>query len=300
MNQEKECPKCLLWGTGLIFKKYINQIKFHEACGNLEIVGVTSNEKVFVKYRDITFIEKQELTKIEFDYIICMTGKGAYIQIVEEAQELGLKKCIFSYEIFSHSRVELHKYMELKKNTPSIFSNNCWGGVTYSDLDLEFKSPMINMFVREQDYLKLLGNPKQYMSYSLELKECLYTEVYNRYYPVCKCGDIELHFNHYASFEEAKECWERRKKRIDWNNLFVMMYTENVEVAEAFNKLPYPRKVCFVPFEHEAESLVYVPFRNFEKMKERPFWEVVIGMAQGKWEFYNPIDLLMECKIRMP
>ena len=38
--------------------------------------------------------------------------------------------------------------LNLRKNPPSIFSKNCWGGLTYHSLDLEFTSPFINMFLR--------------------------------------------------------------------------------------------------------------------------------------------------------
>ena len=36
--------------------------------------------------------------------------------------------------------------------------------------------------------------------------------------------DIEIHFNHYISFEEAKNKWDERKRRINYDNIYIVMY----------------------------------------------------------------------------
>ena len=79
------------------------------------------------------------------------------------------------------------------------------------------------MYESTEDYLKFLSDPKRYIAEDLELVEMGYNETLKINFPIAKCGDILLNFNHYESFETANECWERRKKRIDWDNLFVMM-----------------------------------------------------------------------------
>jgi uncharacterized protein (DUF1919 family) len=47
------------------------------------------------------------------------------------------------------------------------------------------------------------------MEQELELSHMDYGSVE---YPVCMCGDIELYFSHYTSYESAVENWEKRKK----------------------------------------------------------------------------------------
>ena len=53
---------------------------------------------------------------------------------------------------------------------------------------------------------------------------------------------------HYGSFAEAKEIWERRKGRIDSNNMGVMLTNWGGEesVIRDFEKLPFKHKVAFV------------------------------------------------------
>ena len=44
----------------------------------------------------------------------------------------------------------------------------------------------------------------------------------NNYFPIgTLCDTVEIHFLHYSSIEDAEEKWNRRVKRINWNNLFV-------------------------------------------------------------------------------
>lgn len=49
-----------------------------------------------------------------------------------------------------------------KNVNPTIISQNCIGGVIYSDLGLKFSSPTINMFIEDNDFVKLAENPRQY------------------------------------------------------------------------------------------------------------------------------------------
>ncbi|MGG7147249.1 DUF1919 domain-containing protein [Clostridium butyricum] len=56
---------------------------------------------------------------------------------------------------------------------------------------------------------------------------------------------VILQFSLKITVRSANECWERRKKLIDWNNLFVMMYTEDRNLANEFVKLPY-KKMCYL------------------------------------------------------
>jgi uncharacterized protein (DUF1919 family) len=70
-------------------------------------------------------------------------------------------------------------------------------------------------------------------------------------FPVCVLGDsgIEIHFLHYKTEQEAKDKWERRIRRMDWENLFVKYDCgkdyANKESVEKFLNLPYPNKLIF-------------------------------------------------------
>ena len=109
-------------------------------------------------------------------------------------------------------------------------------------------------------------------------------------YPVVKLGDIELNMNHYRSFDEAVKTWERRTARINWDNLFVTMHTEDEKILQEFDALPYEKKACFVSFKSDLPSAWYI---NPELRKGLPFWGIIVRFAQGSPLCYDPFDMLL-------
>ena len=113
----------------------------------------------------------------------------------------------------------------------------------YYDLGLPFLSPTINLSIFHSDFMKFLNHLPEYLEsdvYPLEVK--------GAYYPVgeIRYGEesVRLNFIHYASFEESRNKWNERKKRVDPENLFILEFIElaNPEMIEEFSRLPYPNK----------------------------------------------------------
>ena len=73
---------------------------------------------------------------------------------------------------------------------------------------------------------------------------------------------MEVHFLHYASENEAVEKWGRRKKRINFDNLFVKFCDRDLcsdDEITAFAKLEFKNKVFFSSRENRAgSSLVFL------------------------------------------
>lgn len=164
-------------------------------------------------------------------------------------------------------RIEWRLYKEIKRfflrnRTPSIIASNCNGAFIYYDMKLKFMSPTINLSFDMNDYVKLLENLEWYMDQNIEKYE---DERFD--YPTGMLGDIEIRFNHYKTFEEAVEKWEARKKRINWNNLFIIGIDGDNCTYESmcrFDALPYKNKVIFThkPYP-EIKSAFYI--KGFEK-----------------------------------
>lgn len=288
---------CLLWGTGEVFRDNVNLVKYHEQNNQFHIVGITSTTRIYSEFEGYRYIPKENIMQMYFDFVVVMARGSVFKDIFYEAVNMGIsKEKIYSYKVFSYSVFDIERYSRLRKDTPTIFSNNCWGGLMYHALGLEFRSPLINGFESDDDYLKLITNPKNYMEKKLNLIE-MKTEG-KMQYPVCGCEDICLHFNHVTSFAEADMSWETRKKRVNWDNLFVEMFTENAEIAKEFSKLPYKKKICFVPFQTDEPSLIYLEFRDMEGMREIPLWKIVNGMATGAYPYYDPFVLLETGEIK--
>ena len=66
---------------------------------------------------------------------------------------------------------KLHRKIMQKRNKNmdfTIIAQNCIGGVIYSDLGLQFLSPTINMFIEDENFVKLVENLEYYFSISAE------------------------------------------------------------------------------------------------------------------------------------
>lgn len=106
----------------------------------------------------------------------------------------------------------------LKNKNFTILCSNCIGGIIYHHLNMEFLSPTVNLWIRQYDFVKFIKRPKWYLAQPLQFIETKYS------FPVAMLGDIKIHFNHSTSSAEAANDWNRRKERINWDNLYVILY----------------------------------------------------------------------------
>ena len=140
----------------------------------------------------------------------------------------------------------------VKNNNFTIISNNCTAGFIYHDLGMQFKTPTINLFFKTDQYITFLKDLDYYLKCPLE-------EVENseRSYPVgiLKSNDknkidIYVYFNHYNSFSEAKEKWEDRKKRVNYNNIcFILDFYDSaydVKLIDEFNEIDEKDKIVLI------------------------------------------------------
>ena len=136
----------------------------------------------------------------------------------------------------------------------TFISQNCIGGVLYHDLGLQFLSPMINTFIPEPGFVKLVLNLRHYMEQELVVR-------WHETYPVGMLEDVEIHFMHYETCKDAKEAWNRRKQRINWDKIFVIGTDRDgfdETVYELWKQVKYP-KILFTAHPEFTEDAVYFP-----------------------------------------
>ena len=150
----------------------------------------------------------------------------------------------------------------MKNHNFTILSQNCIGGVIYSDLGEKFLSPTVNLYMDSLDFIKFLENIEYYLN--IEKMEFTKSE-----YPIGYLEDLIIHFVHYKNAREAQEKWNERKKRINWENLFVIMTDRdgcNPEIMHRFDKLPYKNKIMFTHQKEKYDWAIYL--KRYEKEKE--------------------------------
>lgn len=116
----------------------------------------------------------------------------------------------------------LHRRRQMRRAltnpNPSFLCPNCIGGILFHDLGLQFRSPTVNLMLRQTDFVKLVLNLDEYLA-----RELRFFPIPDAHFPCARLGDIVIHFTHYANEQEAARAWYQRAKRIDRNNLFVFL-----------------------------------------------------------------------------
>lgn len=167
------------------------------------------------------------------------------------------------------NKINRENRLKLKNKDFTLISSNCNGGVLYHDLGLPFRSQFINLWVYPKDFMKFIRNMDYYNSID-DIQFLPENMRRGHEYPIGVVGDVEVHFVHYKSDAEALEKWNIRKKRIDKDNIFIMMSEQNkctMEDLLEFDKLPFKNKVVFTKLPYEnVNSAFYI--HGFEQKKE--------------------------------
>ena len=165
------------------------------------------------------------------------------------------------YLTYVRTRFSLQLRKRLKNDNFSILCSNCIGGTIYNRLGKQFLSPTINLWFYQKDFLKFLQNIDYYLSLELQFIDS------NRSYPVGKLDDICIYFLHYNSEEEAKSSWNRRKERINFDNLFIIMYDRDgidEKDYEVFSRLKCVNRIIITDKPNDKYSF----FKQMTKKSE--------------------------------
>lgn len=166
----------------------------------------------------------------------------------------------------------------LKKKDFTIISNNCFGGWVYRIFGLEYQSPTIGLFIMPKDYLKFINNLEYYINdCKLKFINCEQSKYYDYWikrekrfgkYPIGVLDDIEIHFLHYSSEDEAKLKWKRRSQRINWNNIIIKFSDQNgctqKELKEFSKYNKFKKRLCFVANKENC-FLDFIYVKEFKK-----------------------------------
>lgn len=202
-----------------------------------------------------------------------------------------LKKLRFSLRDFLINRKNRKR---LINRDVTIIANDCVGGCIYKDLKQKFNSPTINCFFSAEDYICFLSDLKGYLNGKLiEESDKQYS------YPLCRIFSnnsndtkgILVHCMHYKSTQEFIDKWNLRKKRVNFDKLFIFMNDRNSFKSEhllKFNNLNYKNKVCFVhkPIEGEQNVFYLKGSENDDCIKPIVNYKKLFGIKR----FYDQFD----------
>lgn len=154
-------------------------------------------------------------------------------------------------------------------NNPSILCSNCIGGEIYNNLNIKFLSPTINLWFSERDFLKVALDPEYYMAQNL-----VFIDEEDKNYPVALIGDVKINFLHFKTKDEAEKKWNERKKRINYENIYIIMCDLDLDDDDflRFQKIEKcKRKIMFTtnPVRARYDNVMQIkPYKNYSYVRK--------------------------------
>lgn len=181
----------------------------------------------------------------------------------------------------------------LKNQDFCVVSNDCWGAEVYHYFDRGYNTPFIGLFLMAPCYVELLENFHLIHSELHFVSSSKYTQrneqrhAKNNFYPIGILGkDIEIHFLHYSSEEEARSKWERRLERMNFENLFFKFDGAKDEATDElinrFCNLKYEGKLCLVKVANVSQPEVVV-CKDWEVDGAKMFRKSIRKFSITKW-----------------
>lgn len=127
----------------------------------------------------------------------------------------------------------------------TILSEDCWGGEFCRTLQRPYTTPLAGSLIPPRNYLNFLENITKPDALAIEPVPS------SESHPVGKTPYATIHFLHFATWDEAKDKFQRRSRRIAWHRLYYKIdfgkpgYTQRD--VERWNSLHLNRCIALIP-----------------------------------------------------
>lgn len=165
-----------------------------------------------------------------------------------------------------------------------------------NSLKERFNTPTINLIIWPDEFIVFCNNLELYSHCPLEQPKETEKPDGDFSYPLgivrgksYGLPDILVRFVHYSSFDDAKKKWEERFKRVNYNNIFVLMELGTYateRIMDKFEALPYPNKVFMSMFpksERWPHNYKFSFYTDELYTEGNIYNSFNIGLAQYRW-----------------
>ena len=247
--------KVLLWGCKIHYSRCIDRLRSLEADGIISIIGITGNEiPPWSKQDGYPVMEIESAMIEEYDLIILFMAYKNEREVIQFCfSSYGITRDrIIAGRLLEMPGFDFVRYLRLRREGLSIFSNGCWSGFLCHTLNIEHRSPTKNLYFTDPDYIQFLTNFTYY------LKDC--DPVFDKwkeggyegqqFFPVLTLGNIRLYCNHSDNAETEIAKWIRRRTQVNYGNMLFEFASEIPEYVYKFLELQLPgRKLCLTSID---------------------------------------------------
>ncbi len=154
----------------------------------------------------------------------------------------------FAYKLIDECISKSYR-RRLKNDEFTILCSNCIGGVIYHRLGKRFLSPTINLYFSQPDFAYFCIYLDHYLKEELTFIESEFDHPVG----ILKgngngAPTITIYFNHDKTEDAARENWNKRKKRIRTDNLYIILYKLDgitIEQLYQLEQIPCKNMVVF-------------------------------------------------------
>lgn len=252
-----------IFGAGQEYNKIVNLLPHHK---NLHLKGIITSEPYPAKKIDgiRTFV----LNTLKFDsedYIILAVGCG-WQDAMRLVARYVKKDRIIRSKVFLMPGFDFDEYIKLKDSRCSILSNFCIGGIVSDQLGLEFLSPTVNMVCLGDHFIRFVNDYKKYLSEDMKVykNEAYIPETRGTESFMGKgiVNDVVWLFRHSNNPDADVKKWNERRKRINQDNIAVMMVLFSRDEVEKFEKIPFKKKLGLFYEKTEYKDVLFIPRWN--------------------------------------
>lgn len=202
-------------------------------------------------------------------------------------------------------KIRVIKFKKYKKNiffdkNVTLISNNCLAGIIYQTFELEFKSPTIGLYFETlKDFYAFVTHLNSYLNNGniIELKKKETNPKFSPDSPIGllsanNCPSIILHFVHYKNFDEALQKWNRRCKRVNANNVYLVIEARksecSIEDVLKFLKLN-KRMIIYTNYKINDPRCIYTKyFDKYDNKKyDYPIVKLISPFGKRALDIYN-------------
>lgn len=194
------------------------------------------------------------------------------------------------FETFKMEAQEKYKKLNGDKNI-TILSPNCIAGEIYSILGLKFNSPTINCSITRAGFINFCLNLDEY------LKVEPYISGHNGVHPILTLESknlerIDMRFVHDDNDKTVIENWNKRKKRIIKDNMFIIMDNKDEkgeelpdELVKKINNVNTKKSIIFVSTKKDFENTFLITKKQAKKYNYKK-----LNGLYGFQEFFDYVD----------
>lgn len=264
-----------IYGAGEEYNRIISTIK--SMCSRIRVVSiVTSSKMMFSSIDGYKCNTPDEVNWDDVDYVVIASADWKNILETLNEYQVGREKILAS-AIFRIPFLDFEKYLKIKNSCPTIFANTCLAGMIYNELDLPFYTPTIASVCMGNEYIKFLKDYSSYLNKEMKIYDSkgytFQTSILNPSgYPAGIIDDVCWYFVHSSDNKQSVDEWNRRRAKININNVTALMLIENDEQAYEFNNLNIKHKLGFYWRDLKLKDVMYIPGWEDFGIREKYNW----------------------------